>query len=222
MLIRSVVLAAALAMAGSAAAATGDQSLQTRNPALRIQWAGDQTRTPPFDKVLLAPVELEFRPVPPMMGPPGGLSTRTEFPVSDRDREDLSKTFAEIFRDELGHNKHFTLTDQPGPGVLLVKPSLRDIVSRVPPEEPIGRSRVYLDSVGDATLVVDLVDSESGTTLGSATDRRTAKPAATINDFGNVRAVPPETTAEVRRLARRWATNLDKRLEQLYFEAKPR
>jgi len=222
MLIRSILLAAGLAMAGSAAAATGDQSLRTRNPALKIQWAGDQARTPPFDKVLLAPMELEFRPVAPMMGPPGGLSTRTEFPVSDRDREDLAKTFAEIFRDELGHNKHFTLTDQPGPGVLVVKPSLRDIVSRVPPEEPIGRSRVYLDSVGDATLVVNLVDAATGTTLGSATDRRTAKPAATINDFGDVRAVKPTTTAEVRRLARRWATSLDKRLEQLYFEAKPR
>ena len=222
MLIRSIVWAAALAMAGSAAAATGDQSLQTRNPALKIQWAGDQTGTPPFDKVLLAPTELEFRPVPPMNGPAGAATNRTEFPVSDSHREDLATTFNEIFREELGHDKHFTLTDQPGPGVLQVKPSLRDIVSRVPPEEPIGRSRVYIDSVGDATLVIDLVDSETGTTLGRAMDRRTAKPAGTINDFGDVRAVPPETTAEVRRLARHWATNLDKRLEQLYFEAKPR
>jgi hypothetical protein len=31
-----------------------------------------------------------------------------------------------------------------------------------------------------------------------------------------------ETRQEVRRLARRWAMSLEKRLEQLYFEAKPR
>ena len=117
----------------------------------------------------------------------------------------MSKTFTEIFREELGHSTHYSLTDQPGPGVLLVNPSLRDIVSRVPPEEPVGRSRIWVDSVGDATLVVDLVDATTGATLGSATDRRTAKPAGTIGNFGAVPSVKPATMAEVRRLARRWA-----------------
>jgi hypothetical protein len=222
MLIRNVAVALALATACSAYAASGDEALQTRNPSLKIQWAGDQTRTPPFDKVMLAPVELEFRQVAPMTGPVGGPSIRTDYPVSDADRDELAKTVMEIFREELGRDKHFSLTDQPGPGVLLVKPSLRDIVSHVPPAEPIGRSRVYLDSVGDATLVVDLVDPATGTTLGSATDRRAARPAATINNFGDVRAVKPATNAEVRRLVRHWGMNLDRRLEQLYFEAKPK
>ena len=104
-----------------------------------------------------------------------------------------------------------------------MKPSLRDIVSHVPPEEPPGRSKIYVNSVGDATLVVELVDPVTGTTLGSATDRRTAQPSGmTVGDFGAVRATTPMTTQEVRRLARRWATSLDKRLEQLYFDAKPK
>jgi hypothetical protein len=216
-------IALALAVSLSAAAAPPEPSLQTRNPSLKIQWAGDQAHTPAFDKVLLAPVELEFRPVAPLTGPPGAPTSRTEYPVADEHRQDLAQTFGEIFREELGRNKHFTLTDQSGPGVLVVKPSLRDIVSHVPPEEPPGRSKIYVDSVGDVTLVVELVDPVTGTTLGSATDRRTAQPTGTtFGDFGAVRATPPSTTQEVRQLARRWATSLDKRLEQLYFDAKPK
>jgi hypothetical protein len=208
--------------AATAAATTADPALQARNPRLKIQWSGEQTRTPPFDKVLLAPVELDFRPAPPLTGVTRTDSSHNEYPVSDRQREELKGAFAEIFREQLGKNKHFTLSDEPGPGVLIVKPALRDIVSRVPPEEPPGRSAVYVDSVADATLVVDLVDPASEQMLGRAIDRRTAEPVGTTGGFGAVRAVAPTTNQEMRRLLRSWALNLDKRLEQLYFDAKPK
>ncbi len=219
-IVRSMTLA--LALAGAVAGAqTSDPSLQTRNPGLKIRWAGDQAHTPPFDQVLLAPVELQFRDVAPLSGPPMAPTTRNEFPVSDKDREVLAKVFDEALRDELRRDKHFTLTDQPGPGVLLVKPSLRDIVSRVPPEEPAG-STIYIDSVADATLVVSLVDPVADVTLGTATDRRTAEPATAVGHFGAVRATAPLTTYELRHLAQRWASSLHRRLDQLYFDAKPK
>ncbi len=220
----AVVATAAMALAGCATSGASPEkaALQARNPRLKVQWVSPDTRVPPFDRVMLAPMELDFRPVAPLTGPTGTPQTRTEFPVPERDRQRIAEDFAKIFRDELGDNSHYTITDRPGPGVLLVKPALRDIVSRVPPEEPPGRSDVYVDNVGDATLVVDLVDAASGQKLGSASDRRTAEPAGALSGFGGVRADRVATGQEVRRLARRWATSLEKRLDQLYFEAKPR
>jgi hypothetical protein len=214
-----------LALGGltAAARASSDPSLDVQNPRLEIHWASADPRPGPFDRVMLAPIVLDFRPSEPMTGPPGTASaSRTEFPVPERNRERIAKDFDEIFREELADNERFTLVDAPGPGVLLVRPALRDIVSRVPPEEPVGASRVYVDTVGEATLVVEIVDSATGRALGTATDRRTAAPAGSIGDFGAVRANAVGAGFEVRRLAHRWARNLEKRLEQLYFEAKPR
>jgi hypothetical protein len=211
-----------LAAMGSAVAATGDPALQARNPRLAIQWSGEQTRTPPFDKVFLAPVELDFRPVAPPTGLGRVSADDIGYPVPERDREELESAFTEIFREQLGKNKNYALADEPGPGVLVVKPALRDIVSRVPPEEPPGSSAIFLDSVADATLVLDLVDPATDRTLGTAIDRRTAEPAGTSGGFGAVRATKPMTSQEIRRLLRRWALTTDRRLQQLYFEAKPR
>lgn len=218
-----IALAVLALGAGGCAATSGDgDPLRRRNPELAVEWAGPDARPAPFDKVALAPLELEFRPVEPLAGVAGTFPNRTEFPVTDRDRERLARTFDEVFREELAGSTRFTLVDAAGPGTLVVKPALRDIVSRMPPEEPVGRSDVFLDSVGEATLVVDLVDGTSGATLGTATDRRRAERAGSLSDFGAVRANRVEAGQEVRRLARRWAMSLERRLEQLYFEAKPR
>lgn len=219
--IRFVAVAAGM-LAGIALAAPPDPALQVRNPTLEPAWVAVDLHPAPFDKVMLAPFELQFRDVEPMAGPPGLSGTRTDFPVGERERQELAGLFTKIFREELAESTRVQLVDAPGPGVLLIRPALRDIVSFVPPEEPSGRSYVYIDTVGEATLVVDFVDPASGRTLGTAVDRRKAQPAGSVGDFGAVRANKVGTGQEVRRLARRWATSLEKRVEQLYFEARPK
>jgi hypothetical protein len=216
----AVALALA-ACAGSPPKSEEEALLQARNPKLQVSWASPDTRVPPFDRVLLAPIELEFRPADPVSGPLGTPQTRTEFPVPEHDRQRLARDFDEILREELGDNPRIRLTDDAGPGVLVVKPALRDIVSRVPPEEPPGRSDTYVDSVAEATLVVDIVDGATGRTLGRTSDRRTAERVGSMGSFAAVRT-GVEADQEVRRLARRWAMNLEKRLDQVYFEAKPK
>lgn len=214
-----VLLGAAVA---AAAAPKPDPALQVRNPKLKVQWASADSRPAPFDRVALAPIELQFRPVDPMAGPSGYSGNRTEFPVTEEAQADIAKDFNRILREELAGSTKVKLVDEPGPGTLLIKPSLRDIVSRIPPEEPVGRSYVYADSVGDATLVLDFVDPATGQTLGTAMDRRTAEPGGSVASFGGVRANEVGAGQEVRRLARRWGMSLRNRVEQLYFEAKPR
>jgi len=213
---------AALACVALPVVATDAPAPDVRNPALEVQWATPDTRPPPFDKVLLAPVELAFREVRPMTGPAGSTQGRTEFPVAQDDRVRLEADANRIFREELADSRRVTLVDAAGPGVLVLRPALRDIVSRMPPEEPPGRSAVYLDEVGEATLVVEFVDGATGRVLGSATDRRVAEPAGGMGGFGSVRGNTVGVTNEVRRVLRRWGTRLTSRVEQLYFEAKPR
>lgn len=219
---RTVLLLCAALALPALAAESPDPALQVRNRDLAVAWATPDTRVPAFDRIVLAPVELQFRDVPPLSGPTGYSQGRTEYPVTERDREKLAADVNRIFREELADDHRYTLVEAPGPGVLVVKPALRDIVSHMPPEEPAGRSAVYLDSVGEATLVVDFVDGATGRSLGTAADRRTAEPVGGAGDFGAVRGNTVGVSQEVWRLARRWGTQLGQRLDQLYFEAKPR
>lgn len=217
-----LVLGVALATLAASADEAPDPALQVRNRALDVQWVEPGVRPAPFDKVMLAPIELAFRDVKPLAGPTGYTGSRTTFPVDERGQAEIAADFDRILREELGDSRGIALVDAPGPGVLLVKPALRDIVSRVPPEEPAGRSATYLDSVGEATLVVEFVDAATGRTLGTATDQRAAEPVGGVGSFGAVKANEVGVGQEVRRLARRWGTSLKERIEQLYFEAKPR
>ncbi|MCE7897197.1 MAG: DUF3313 family protein [Gammaproteobacteria bacterium PRO8] len=212
--------AASIALA-AAPSTPSEKSLDVRNPRLEVQWASD-ARPAPFTQVLLAPVELQFREVPSLAGPPGMPGTRSEFPVNERDREALARDANRILREELAKSTHFTLVDQAAAGVLVLQPALRDIVSKVPPEEPPGRSTVLLDSAGEATLVVTLVDGASGQVLGSASDRRDAEGSSGYDDFGAIRSNSVAVGQEVRRVLRRWGMSLERRVEQLYFAARPR
>ena len=66
-----VFIATALALAAFLAAGEDkpDKSLQVHNPKLKIQWVSPDTRVAPFDKVMLAPLETDYRQVPPLTGP---------------------------------------------------------------------------------------------------------------------------------------------------------
>lgn len=196
--------------------------LQARNPKLKLQRTTPEARPEAFDKVMLEPVKLDFRQVPPLTGTVSSYQDRSEFPVSAADQQALAALFDEVLRDELGDNRYFRLSSATGDGVLVVRPSIRDIVSHLPPEEPPGRSKVFLDSIGEGTLVIEFADGASGEVFASASDRRKARPAGMWNNFGGVRANTVMAAHELRLLARRWARSLEMRLQQLYFEAKPR
>jgi hypothetical protein len=113
-----------------------------------------------------------------------------------------------VFRDELANSKYFELVTEPGPDVLIVEGVLLDIVSFVPPDI-VGRGEIYLDRVGEATLVLQLSDSMSGEVLARAAERRTAQRSNTTM----TQSTPVTNWAEVRRMARRWAIKLREGLD---------
>ena len=96
----------------------------------------------------------------------------------------------------------------PGPEVLLIRGGLLDVVSRVPPET-IGRSSIWIDSVGEATLVLEVRSSESNSIYARAVDRRAAS-SAMMRESNRV-----TNRAEVRRLGRRWGSLIREALDTL-------
>jgi len=105
--------------------------------------------------------------------------------------------------------EQFELVDGPGADVLMIQGALLNVTSMVPPDPIGGRSYVYLSNIGDATLVLELRDSETGTILARSVDRRAAETiGGTFLQSNSV-----TNSAEVKRLIRFWATRLKEGLD---------
>jgi len=115
-----------------------------------------------------------------------------------------------VFQEELAKIQYFEFVTEPGPDVLLLRGALLDIITFVPDEDNMpGRSETFVSSVGEATLVLELRDSQSGTILARSIDRRAAERIG-----GQMMNSNRVTNAqEVRRLMRFWATRLREGLD---------
>lgn len=129
--------------------------------------------------------------------------------IDDKARAQFEALVDEIVMEELQKSNRFHIVDEPGPNTLLVSGGLLNVTSQVPPD-PIGsRSRIYLSSVGEATLVLEIRDSETNRILARAVDRRAAESIG--GSFTRSNSVT--NTAEIRRLIRFWASGLREALE---------
>ena len=142
----------------------------------------------------------------------GSMRTRSsdsEFQLDEATRALFEEEIGGAFREEIERSTVFTVTDEAGPDVLDVHVGLLDVVSMVPPDS-VGRSRVFIDRVGEATLVLEIRDSISNTVLARAVDRRAAESTGTM-----IESSPPRNRAEVRRLGRRWGQILRDGIEAM-------
>lgn len=197
---------------GPDAERTFDGLVRIDNSAFRDAWIDPDIDLTVYDKIILGPAEFEFRAV---RKTPDVSSVRmdntSEFYISDSNRERLVETVTSVFADEIAKSKHFTIATEPGPDTLIVVGVLHDIVSRVPPRL-VGSGEIYLASVGEATLVLEIRDSLSGETIYRAVDRRAIeRPGRDAIEVSQV-----TTWAEVRRWARRWATRLRDGLDSIH------
>jgi len=197
---------------GPDAEVTYDGLTRVDNTVMDAAWKLADVDLSGYTKVKLLGAGIEFRLV---SGPTSGSTTsarrsgRSEFPLDESQQERLRQTITEAFTAEMSNSERFELVEEPGPDVLLVRGALLDVVSRVPPT-PVGRSQIFLASVGEATLVLELRDSVTFAILARAVDRRAASRPGTAVEANSV-----STWAEVRRLANRWARQLRVGLESL-------
>ena len=178
-------------------------------------WADPDVNFESYDKILIGNAEFEFRAVKERSNmSTTGRSKQREFWISDENKHKLVDTVTAIFLEELQNSRYFTIVEEAGPDVLIIVGGLHDIVSRVPPDT-VGRSEVFLTSVGEATLVLEARDSLSGETIYRATDRSSIEPGGGgVNN--PIRSNSVTTWAELRRWARRWAARLVEGLDSIH------
>ena len=164
-------------------------------------WVREGYSLAAYGKVMLLGAGIQYRPRRPGHPEDG-------FPITEAQKQAFEALITEEF-DRALERLTMPQVDEPGPDVLLVRGTMLDVISRVPPEGA-ANSAGRLDSVGQATFVVELIDSESNTVLIRALDTRAA-------------AVPgaPRGTDEtvnqtaVRNLIGRWADLLVDALNDL-------
>jgi len=102
------------------------------------------------------------------------------FAVPEEDQEKFKNLVIEVVVKELGRSKQFEIVDTVGPGTLLIRAAVLDIVSNVPPN--VGRlANVHLSSMGEATFVFELIDAETGVIQARTADRRYIQPPSAMN-----------------------------------------
>lgn len=175
-------------------------------------WADPDIDYTAYNKILPGDAFFEFRAVKKSSSATmqRNISNESEFWIDDKDKQKLIDEVSRIFREELAKNTRFTMATEPGPDVLIIRGGLHDIVSRVPPDL-MGRGEIYLRSVGEATLILEALDSMSGETIFRAVERRSAeRTGGPMTEANTV-----TSWAEVRRLAKKWASTLREGLESI-------
>lgn len=202
---------------GPGAELTFDGLHKVDNARFAEAWADPDIDYTVYNKILPEKAFFEFRAVKKSSttGLQRTSSSQTEYWIDDKDKQRLIAEVTAIFSEELGKSTRFTIATEPGPDVLIIRGGLHDIVSLVPPEMT-GRGEIYLRSVGEATLILEAVDSMSGETIFRAMERRSAERLGGSGAPGTMMVSNTVTTwAEVRRLARRWATTLREGLDSI-------
>jgi len=136
------------------------------------------------------------------------------FAISDESKEKFKKIVSEAVVKELARSKEFTITDTVGPGTLLVRGAVLDIISNVPPN--LSGGGVHLSSVGMATMVFELIDAESGVVQARVAERRYIQPQQRMNTVNSA----PVNSATVWNDVEQWARDEARTLKKVLDKAK--
>jgi Protein of unknown function (DUF3313) len=124
---------------------------------------------------------------------------------SSGDRERIRAGVASIVREEFVRELQaaggYPVVDAAGPDVLRVKAGIANLHVAAPDNESVGRSRTYVVSAGEMTLVAELVDSESGEVQARLVDRSEARSSGPRVSLSS----PMENREEARAIAAAWA-----------------
>lgn len=178
-----------------------------KNTRMTRVWVRENVTLAGYRQIILDGVDIRYRPVT-RSTTAGRKSSAQEFPITAEQKATLERLINEEFK-RAAARLTLPQVSEPGPDVLLLRGYMLDVVSRIPPDRA-SRSHYFIDSVGQATFVVELIDSQTGTVLARALDTRSARtPGAS---FHSNRAT---NQAQVRRLIARWADLLADALNDL-------
>lgn len=204
---------------GQGAETTFDGLTRVDNTIMDAVWVRPDIDLRGFRKVLFVPVGVSYRDVEPS-DPTTALrrSTRSrttelrEFQLDEETKAVFEAEIGAAFSEEVAASEVYEVVDEAGPDVLQIGVALLDVVSRVPPQAAT-QPRVYIESVGEATLVLEIRGSMSNSVYLRAVDRRAAARQSEMIESNRV-----TNASEIRRLGRRWGEIVRKGLETLLAE----
>ncbi len=179
------------------------------NTRVDMAWAVPDLDLSSYTKILPVNVGIEYRQVKDRGRTTMARSHGGPYFIDDKSRAQFEALVDQIVMEELQKSSRFHIVDEPGPDTLIVGGALLNVTSYVPPDPGVGRSRIYISSIGEATLVLEVRDSETNRILARAVDRRAAETIGGTFTRSNT----VTNTAEARRLIRFWASGLRKALE---------
>jgi hypothetical protein len=194
---------------GPDAETTFDGLNKVNNSKADQAWARPDFDISGYSKIMLVQTGISYTPTTNRGRTETERSRGGPYFMDDRARARFESLVAAVFSEEMSKIERFTIVDQPGPDVLVVRGGLIDVSSFVPSQMTDPTTRIYLRSVGEATLVLELLDSETNTVLARSVDRRAAqRMGGAMQESHTV-----SNTAEVTRLIRFWATRLREGLD---------
>jgi len=114
-----------------------------------------------YNTIYVDEARFAYRDVKPAkMG--SGTPSNQEYPISKEGREKFEAIVRETFRTEIAKAKHFKIVDilNTDEHTLVMRAMVADIVSKIPPET-VEQTRLYMSSVGGATLTMEFRDNTS-------------------------------------------------------------
>ena len=193
---------------------------EIKKGAFQSTWINPDVDFRQYDRVVIVQNGLsDYRDVGPARNSRSQMlrSNEREFGISERDREKFERNAGDAFTKALSKSKRYEIIDDlesevPVAGTLVLRGHLLDVVSNVPPPMA-GSGAVYSNVMGEATLVLELIDAETGKVVAYAAERNKIQPSgsfsiATMTETNSVTAM-----AEVRRWASRAGSRLAKGLD---------
>jgi hypothetical protein len=167
-----------------------------------------------YTQVMLGPVDVAFsKNWDPKR--PG-----SSFKISADEREEIRSGVANLVRDEfvkaLQAKNGYQVVDTAGPQVLRLKVSIINLYVNAPDVATAGRTRSYVASAGEMTLVLEIYDSETGQVLSRVVDRQESTIRGGQLSWSN--RVMNQSEAEL--IASGWAGKLRKALDKAHAAAK--
>ena len=229
MKLKNIVLFAIYLSVGNAFAQEPDQQaaeeryghLEKGKSGFQETWVNPDANLAKYQNLYLWEAAFQYRDVgPAQRSRMSMMNTRQrEFGISEEGRKEFEEVVSEIFVAELNKSKTFNVVEEIGPNTLIMRAAILDIISKVPPDL-MGRGDVYLSNVGEATLVLELIDAEDGEVFAIVSERQRIKSGSGQIDSGSVRATRATVLTEVRRWAKRAAIKLRKELDKAKAKAK--